>query len=125
MLSFPSLSVVQHRITALWFKDKELSLAFGLTVGCSRLGSVVNFLITQSFEERYGMQWTLWGGRSLTWPLLYFYSHPVQYNFVCCVGVLLCMFGFIIAIVVAILDHIGMKKMGLADVIKKGSNNMV
>lgn len=67
-LSFSSLSVVQQRITALWFKDKELSLAFGLTVGCSRLGSVMNFLITQSFEERYGMQWTLWGGMSLKWP---------------------------------------------------------
>lgn len=68
MSSFWSLSVVQQRITALWFKDKELSLAFGLTVGCSRLGSVMNFFITQSFEEQYGMQWTLWGGKSLTWP---------------------------------------------------------
>lgn len=66
--SFWSLSVVQQRITAMWFKDKELSLAFGLTVGCSRLGSVMNFFITQSFEEQYGMQWTLWGGKSLTWP---------------------------------------------------------
>ncbi|XP_075891690.1 lysosomal dipeptide transporter MFSD1-like [Nelusetta ayraudi] len=95
-----SLIVVQQRITAMWFKDKELSLAFGLTVGCSRLGSVMNFLITQSFEEQYGMQWTLWG------------------------GVVLCVFGLIISIIVAILDHIGMKKLGLADVIQKESNNM-
>lgn len=57
------ISVVQDRITAFWFKGKELSLAFGLTLGFSRLGSVLNFFITMRFEEKYGLQWTLWGGR--------------------------------------------------------------
>lgn len=38
---------------------------------------------------------------------------------------MLCVFGLIISIIVAILDHIGMKKLGLADVIQKESNNMV
>lgn len=64
-LFFVISSVVQDRITAVWFKGKELSLAFGLTLGFSRLGSVLNFLITIKFEERYGLQWTLWGGRFL------------------------------------------------------------
>lgn len=58
-----SLAVVQNRITAFWFKGKELALAFGLTLAFSRLGSVLNFFLTQKFEESYGMQWTLWGGR--------------------------------------------------------------
>lgn len=59
-----SVPVVQNRITAFWFKGKELALAFGLTLAFSRLGSVLNFFLTQKFEEKYGMQWTLWGGNS-------------------------------------------------------------
>ncbi|XP_075891688.1 lysosomal dipeptide transporter MFSD1-like [Nelusetta ayraudi] len=82
-LGCESLDVVQDRITAFWFKGKELSLAFGLTLGFSRLGSVLNFFITMRFEEKYGLQWTLWG------------------------GTLLCVFGIIIAIIVSILDKIG------------------
>lgn len=57
-----SLSVLQDRITAFWFRGKELGLAFGLTLGFSRLGSVLNFFLTLKFEEKYGMHWTLWGG---------------------------------------------------------------
>ncbi|CAG04340.1 unnamed protein product [Tetraodon nigroviridis] len=56
-----SLTIVQNRITAFWFKGKELALAFGLTLAFSRLGSVLNFFLTQKFEDKYGMQWTLWG----------------------------------------------------------------
>ncbi|XP_035768064.1 major facilitator superfamily domain-containing protein 1 isoform X2 [Neolamprologus brichardi] len=56
-----SLTIVQKRITTFWFKGKELALAFSLTVAFSRLGSVLNFFLTQTFEEKYGMQWTLWG----------------------------------------------------------------
>jgi len=54
--------VVQNKITAFWFKDKELALAFGITLAFSRLGSVLNFLVTASFAEAYGLLWTLWGG---------------------------------------------------------------
>lgn len=57
--------------------------------------------------------------------MLYCSSRAVHDIYICCVGVVLCMFGFIIAIVVAVLDRIGMKKMGLADVIQQESNNMV
>nr|KAG5711821.1 hypothetical protein BaRGS_023585 [Batillaria attramentaria] len=50
----PGDMVVQNRITAYWFKDKELAMAFGITLCFSRLGSVLNFFLTQSFEDSYG-----------------------------------------------------------------------
>jgi hypothetical protein len=53
---------VQNRITAYWFKDKELAMAFGITLCFSRLGSVLNFFLTESFQEQYGLKITLWGG---------------------------------------------------------------
>lgn len=56
-------SVVQNRITAYWFRDKELAMAFGITLCFSRLGSVLNFFLTESFEEDYGLKITLWGGK--------------------------------------------------------------
>ncbi|KAM9124715.1 lysosomal dipeptide transporter MFSD1-like isoform 3-T3 [Pangshura tecta] len=59
-----SLTIVQNRITAFWFKGKELALAFGLTLSFSRLGSVLNFFFTQQFETHFGIQWTLWGASS-------------------------------------------------------------
>jgi hypothetical protein len=55
-------SVVQNRITAYWFKNKELAMAFGITLAFSRLGSVLNFFFTQVFEDAYGLKWTLWAG---------------------------------------------------------------
>lgn len=61
-----SYSVLQDRIIAFWFKEKGLAMAFGVTLGFSRLGSVLNFFITQKFEQAYGLQWMLWGGRSTT-----------------------------------------------------------
>ena len=57
------IPVVQNRITAYWFKNKELALAFGITLAFSRLGSVLNFLLTQNVEARLGLTWTLWGGK--------------------------------------------------------------
>jgi len=58
------LLVVQNRITAFWFRDKELAMAFGFTLAFSRLGSVLNFLLTARFDEKFGLQWTLWAGKS-------------------------------------------------------------
>ena len=54
--------VVQNRITAFWFRDKELAMAFGFTIAFSRLGSVLNFLVTAHIDELFGLQWTLWVG---------------------------------------------------------------
>ncbi|ESO08291.1 hypothetical protein HELRODRAFT_92341, partial [Helobdella robusta] len=75
-----SLTIVQTRLSAIWFKDKELAMAFGVTLAFSRLGSVLNFLVTVSFADRFGLSWTLWG-----------------------------------AILVGILDRIGLKQLGMEE----------
>ncbi|XP_030622945.1 major facilitator superfamily domain-containing protein 1 [Chanos chanos] len=95
-----SLTIVQNRITAFWFRGKELALAFGLTLAFSRLGSVLNFFFTQRFEAQYGMQWTLWG------------------------GALLCVMGFLSAVTVSSLDKVGMKQLGLDGVIQEESRQV-
>ncbi|XP_069503079.1 lysosomal dipeptide transporter MFSD1-like [Ambystoma mexicanum] len=95
-----SLTIVQNRITAFWFRGKELALAFGLTLSFSRLGSVLNFFFTQQFESHFGMQWTLWG------------------------GTILCVLGFCSAITVSILDKVGMKQLGLSGVIQEESKKL-
>ena len=38
-------------------------MAFGITLCFSRLGSVLNFFLTESFQESYGLKMTLWGGK--------------------------------------------------------------
>jgi len=38
-------------------------MAFGFTLAFSRLGSVLNFLLTAHFDEMFGLQWTLWAGK--------------------------------------------------------------
>uniref|UniRef100_UPI0037E84496 lysosomal dipeptide transporter MFSD1-like n=1 Tax=Semicossyphus pulcher TaxID=241346 RepID=UPI0037E84496 len=95
-----SLFIVQSRIAAFWFKGKELALAFSVTLAFSRLGSVLNFLFTQRFEEKYGMQWTLWG------------------------GAILCMLGFTSAILVSTLDKVGMRQLGLDGTIQEASHKV-
>ncbi|KAL8175162.1 UNVERIFIED_CONTAM: hypothetical protein K2H54_014906, partial [Gekko kuhli] len=95
-----SLTIVQNRITAFWFKGKELALAFGLTLSFSRLGSVLNFFFTQQFETHFGVQWTLWG------------------------GTFLCALGFLSAITVSVLDRVGMKQLGLDGVIQQESKKV-
>jgi len=57
-------SVVQSRITAFWFRDKELAMAFGFTLSFSHLGSVLNFVSTAHIYETFGLFWTLWTGKS-------------------------------------------------------------
>jgi len=64
------LLVVQNRITAFWFRDKELAMAFGFTLAFSRLGSVLNFLLTEHLDETFGLQWTLWIGEFSSFWLL-------------------------------------------------------
>ena len=57
-----SLTIVQNKITAMWFDGKELAMAFGFTLAFSRLGSVLNFLFTEELSERLGIAQTLWFG---------------------------------------------------------------
>lgn len=95
-----SLTIVQNRITAFWFRGKELALAFGLTLSFSRLGSVLNFFFTQQFESHFGIQWTLWG------------------------GTILCVLGFCSAVTVSVLDKVGMKQRGLDGAIQEESKKV-
>ncbi|XP_051877488.1 major facilitator superfamily domain-containing protein 1-like [Pristis pectinata] len=95
-----SLIIAQGRIIAFWFKSKELSLAFGLNVAFSRFGSVLNFLLTQSFEAHFGIQWTLWA------------------------GTFLCALSFVSAIIVGILDGNGAKQLGLDGVLQQESKKV-
>ncbi|XP_077305308.1 lysosomal dipeptide transporter MFSD1-like [Lithobates pipiens] len=95
-----SLTIVQNRITAVWFKGKELALAFGLTLSFSRLGSVLNFFLTQRFEAHFGIQWTLWG------------------------GTILCVLGFCSAVTVSVLDKVGMIQLGLDGTIQEASKKV-
>eukprot|EP00947_MAST-08B_sp_MAST-8B-sp1_P002015 g2015.t1 len=41
-----SITIAQNAITASWFKNKELAMAFGFTLTASRVGSVINFNLT-------------------------------------------------------------------------------
>ncbi|XP_063962507.1 major facilitator superfamily domain-containing protein 1-like isoform X1 [Lytechinus pictus] len=95
-----SLTIVQNRITAFWFKNKELAFAFGITLTFSRLGSVLNFFFTKEFEDTMGLMWTLWG------------------------GAVLCLTGFIAAIVTSIMDTSGVKQLGLEDEVKENSKKV-
>uniref|UniRef100_A0A8C5WLC3 Lysosomal dipeptide transporter MFSD1 n=1 Tax=Leptobrachium leishanense TaxID=445787 RepID=A0A8C5WLC3_9ANUR len=95
-----TLIMLQNRVTAFWFNGKELALASSLTVSLSRLGSVVNFFVTQQFNSHYGIQWTLWG------------------------GAILCVPSFMAAIVVSVLDIVGVKQLGLDGAIKEESKNV-
>ncbi|KAJ7377280.1 hypothetical protein OS493_030091 [Desmophyllum pertusum] len=82
-----SLTIVQNRISAMWFKGKELAFAFGCILAFSRLGSVLNFFLTESFQEKYGLQWTLW------------------------LGAILCGVGVLCAVIASSLDTIGLKQL--------------
>ncbi|XP_052774294.1 major facilitator superfamily domain-containing protein 1-like [Mya arenaria] len=95
-----SLTIVQNRLTAYWFRNKELALAFGITLAFSRLGSVLNFFLTQNFEATYGLNWTLWG------------------------GAMLCGLGFTSACIVSFLDIWGVKQLGDADSLKIESKKL-
>ena len=51
-------------------------------------GSVLNFFLTKTVEDRIGLTWTLWG------------------------GAMLCLLGFLAAIVVSTLDTVGIRQLG-------------
>lgn len=95
-----SLTIVQNRITAFWFKGKELAMAFGVTLAFSRLGSVLNFFLTEHFAEAYGLILTLWG------------------------GAILCAFGFVSSFIVSFLDRSGVQKLGIESAIKMNSKRL-
>ncbi|XP_064605895.1 LOW QUALITY PROTEIN: major facilitator superfamily domain-containing protein 1-like [Liolophura sinensis] len=83
-----SLRLVQDRVTAFWFKDKELAMAFGITLSFSRLGSVLNFLLTENAAINKGLSWVLLG------------------------GAVLCGCGLLAALVLSAVDLYGVKQLG-------------
>ncbi|XP_064605894.1 major facilitator superfamily domain-containing protein 1-like [Liolophura sinensis] len=82
------MRIVQDRVTAFWFKDKELAMAFGIMLSFSRLGSVLNFFVTTYLYDRFGMAWTFGAGAGL------------------------CGFGFLSAIILSALDRHGIRQLG-------------
>lgn len=95
-----SLTIVQNRITAFWFHNKELALAFGTTLAFSRLGSVLNFFLTESFEQKYVILITLWGGAAL------------------------CGLGFISAIIVSVMDKYGIRRLGVENTLSVAAKKL-
>ncbi|EGD83363.1 major facilitator superfamily transporter domain-containing protein 1 [Salpingoeca rosetta] len=95
-----SLTIVQNKITAMWFEGKELAMAFGFTLAFSRLGSVLNFLFTETISDHLGLSNTLWFGCGL------------------------CGLGFLSALTVSYLDSAGQRKLGKAGDLKSASKKV-
>lgn len=55
-----SLLVVQNVMLARWFARRELALAFGVTLTCSRLGSLFTFNSAPLLAQRHGYRSALW-----------------------------------------------------------------
>jgi MFS family permease len=55
-----SMIVAQSAITARWFKDKELAMAFGITLTIARLGTLFSFNTEQLLASRFGWRGALW-----------------------------------------------------------------
>uniref|UniRef100_T1ITK3 Lysosomal dipeptide transporter MFSD1 n=1 Tax=Strigamia maritima TaxID=126957 RepID=T1ITK3_STRMM len=95
-----SLTIVQNRVTSYWFHGKELAMAFGITLAFSRLGSVLNFLVTEHIDEAIGLVWTLWFGTGL------------------------CVLGFLSAVIVSYLDISGMRQLNQDAVVASESKRV-
>jgi MFS family permease len=48
-----SITIAQNAITAYWFRNRELAMAFGCTLTMSRLGSVLNFTLTKTLFNTF------------------------------------------------------------------------
>lgn len=78
--------IVQDRIVAFWFRDK-MALAFGITYTMQRLGNVVNFFVTDNIFSMFGLTAALWA------------------------GAIVCLCSFCGAVIFAILDVYGTRKL--------------
>lgn len=79
-----SLSVAQSAIVSKWFKGKELAMALGLNISISRLGSVVNGMVI---------------------PKIYDSQHLNRLGLALLVGFFVCIFSFICAVFLVLLDR--------------------
>lgn len=60
-----SFTVANSALLADWFKGKELALAFGINLSISKLGSVINNLLSPILAEQIGITFALWFGAML------------------------------------------------------------
>ena len=73
-----SLLVAQWAFVARWFRGvRGLSLAFSITVGCSGIGSSINFIVSPEIAARHGVQAAVLVG-----------VFVCVGSFVCCIGML-------------------------------------
>eukprot|EP00299_Pterocystis_sp_00344_P000339 c10101_g8_i1.p1 GENE.c10101_g8_i1~~c10101_g8_i1.p1 ORF type:complete len:455 (+),score=103.28 c10101_g8_i1:47-1411(+) len=83
-----SITIVQNTISAHYFRGKELSVAFGVTLTMSRIGSVLNFFTSKQLCDSTSFGFTLWFGAGC-----------------CCVGV-------VSAIILSMLDKMAERQLG-------------
>jgi MFS family permease len=57
-----SMGVANSAILSEWFKGKELAFAFGINLSISRLGSVINNLVSPVLADGINIQFALWFG---------------------------------------------------------------
>jgi len=57
-----SLSVAQSTFCSKWFKGKDLSLSFGITLSFARIGSYANLVITPKMATAEGLAFAVWFG---------------------------------------------------------------
>jgi len=57
-----SLSVAQSTFCSKWFKGKDLSLSFGITLSFARIGSFANLVITPRLAASAGIPFAVWFG---------------------------------------------------------------
>lgn len=57
-----NISVATSTLTSKWFQGKELALSFGINLAVSRMGSVVNNLISPKLANQKGTPMAIWFG---------------------------------------------------------------
>jgi len=57
-----SMGVANSAILSEWFKGKELAFAFGINLSISRLGSVINNLVSPTLADDIDIQFAFWFG---------------------------------------------------------------
>lgn len=60
-----SFTVANSALLADWFKGKELALAFGINLSISKLGSVINNLLSPILTDKVDIAFALWFGAIL------------------------------------------------------------
>jgi len=60
-----SFTVANSALLADWFKGRELAFAFGINLSISKLGSVINNILSPALTEKLGIVFAFWFGTIL------------------------------------------------------------